>query len=86
MIFRSFFPLGKRLLNNDVDRASVLGMHADKAAVLRGGLQRLKDAGIVEHKHAGICHEKLEARHALIYQRIHLLQLRTAEIGHNAVK
>ena len=71
MILRSLFSLGKRLLNNDIDRASVLGMHTYQPAVFCGGLQRLEDAGIVEHKHARICHKKLKARHALAYQCIH---------------
>src|SRR5204863_1239261 len=85
MILRSLFSLGKRLLNNDIDRASVLGMHANQPAILCGSLQGLEDAGIVQHEHAGVSHEKLKAGNALAHQRIHFLQLRIAQLSNNAM-
>ena len=86
MILRRLLPFCQRLLHDDVNRAAVFGMHANEPAVLRSGLQRAENAGVIEHEDAGIGHEKLEAGHAFAHQSIHLLQLAIADIGNDAVK
>src|SRR5207247_11015329 len=67
-------------------RASVLAMDANHPAILCGSLQGIEDAGIVQHEHAGVSHEKLKAGNALAHQRIHFLQLRIAQLSNNAMK
>ena len=86
VIFRRLLAFGQRLLHDDIDGAAVFGVHADHAAVLRCGLQSFENAPIVEHEHARICHEQLEAGHALVDQIVHLRKLPTGDVGHDAVK
>ena len=86
VILWRFLPFGQRLLNDHVDRTAVFGVHADEPAIFRSRLQRTEDAGVIEHEHTGIGHEKLEAGHAFIHQGIHLLQLTVADVCNDAVK
>ena len=72
VIFRRRPPLGERALHEHVDHATVLGVHADGAAVLARSQQRPEDARVVQHEHAGVRHEQLERRDALPDERVHL--------------
>ena len=52
----------------------------------RRRLHGSEDAGVVEHEHAGIGHEELEAGHAFARSAAHLFKLRRAEVGDDAVE
>ena len=73
-------------LHQHVDGATVLGMHHDQAAVLRGPAHRLKDCRVVEHEDPGISHEELEGRDAFVDQRVHLLEDRVVDLAHDHVE
>ena len=60
VILRRRLAVRERFLHEHVDHAAVLGVHADRAAVLAGAPHRPEDARIVQHEHAGIGHEQLE--------------------------
>src|SRR5579863_10070325 len=61
-------------------------MHTHQSAVFRSGLQRLEDAAVVEHEHAGIGHEQLKTGYALMDQVVHLGKLSVGDVGDNAVE
>ena len=72
VILRRGFPFRERLLDEHIDDATVLRVHADRPAVCPGPQQRLENAGVVQHEHARIGHEELERRDALADKRVHL--------------
>ncbi len=80
------FSFGERLLDDDVDGAAVFRMHADEAVVLGRLAHGLEDRSVIEHENAGIGHEELEAGNAFTDELAHLLELRGAEIGDDAVE
>src|SRR5215469_14686661 len=61
-------------------------MHAYQAAVSRGAPQGFENTAIVEHEHARICHEQLEAGYALPDQRVHFVELGVGKIANDAMK
>ena len=86
MIFGGAFAFRQRLLNDDVDRAAIFGMHADQAVVFGGLAHGAKDRGVIQHENAGIGHEQFEAGHAFANEFAHLFELRGAEVGDDAVE
>jgi hypothetical protein len=72
VILRRGVALGERFLDEHVDHAAVLGVHADGAAVLPRAAHGAEDARIVEHEHAGVGHEQLERGHPLLDHCVHL--------------
>ena len=74
VIDRRGLALGKVALDQHVDRAAVLGVHHDQAAVVRGAAQRAEDRRVVQHEHARVGHEQLERRDAAADHRVHLAQ------------
>jgi len=72
VIFRRGLPFSECLLHEHVDDAAVLGVHADRPAVLPCPQQRPEDARVVQHEDAGIRHEQLERGHTLAHERVHL--------------
>ena len=86
VILRRFLSFGQRLLHDHVDRAAVFRVHADQRAILRRVLQSFEDAAVVEHEHAGIRHEQLEAGHAFVDQIVHLGKLSAGNVGDDAVE
>src|SRR6266853_2859470 len=54
--------------------------------ILRGALQGLEDAAIIQHEHPGISHEQLEARYSFANQSIHLFELSVRELRDDAVE
>ncbi len=77
---------GERALDQHVDDVAVLGVHADRAAVLARPQQRLEDAPIVEHEDAAIRHEQLERCNALADQRVHLAFHLIVHVRHDHVE
>src|SRR5207237_1883463 len=78
--------LGESLLNVYINGAAIFGVHADQAGMLGGLAHGAKNRGVVEHEHAGIGHEELEAGDAFANELAHFLELRGAEIGDYAVE
>ena len=86
VILGSTFPFGKGLLDDDVDRAAVFGVHADETVVSCGLAHGFEDGGVIQHEHAGVGHEEFEAGDTFADELGHFLELRGAEIGDDAVE
>jgi hypothetical protein len=76
----------ERSPHQDVNYVTILGVHADRAAVLAGPQQRPENAAVVQHEYAAVRHEQLERGHALTDQRIHLPFGLIVQVGHDHVK
>lgn len=79
-------PHGERLLDEDVDGDTVLGVHHDQAAVGLGPLHGAEDLPVVAVEDAGVGHEELERGDALRDQQVHLLERRLVHVGEDHVE
>ncbi len=70
--FGAVRPCCKRALDDLVDDDAVLGVHADETAAAPGGRHRAEDGRVVGEEDAGVGHEQLEARHALVHRLVQL--------------
>ena len=87
VVLRRLLSLAQRLLDEQVDDAAVLGVHADEAAVLPRAPQRAEDGRVVHHEDAGVGHEQLEAGEALVFDhRVHVAELRVLQLGDDHVE
>lgn len=77
---------GEGLLDEDVDRDAVLGVHHDQAAVLGGALHGAQDLSVVGVEDAGVRHELLEGGHPLLHQQVHLLERLLVHVGDDHVE
>src|SRR5437762_528048 len=68
----AWFARGQVALHEYVDRAAVLSVQHDQAAVLGGSAHRPEDCGVVEHEDTGIGHEQLERGDPFLDKRVHL--------------
>ena len=66
VILRLRLPLRERLLDEDVDCITVLGMHHDERTCLGGNLHRPEERLVVDHESALVGHEELVGRDPLI--------------------
>ncbi len=73
MPLRRRMALGERSPHEHIDDVAVLGVHADRPAVLPGLEEGAEDGAVVEHQDAAVRHEELERRHALLDEDVHLL-------------
>ena len=86
VVLRLGLPFGERLLHQHVDHSAVLGVHADRSAVLPGAKERPENRAVVEHEHAGVGHEQLERRHAFGDERVHLPLDGVGQLGDDHVE
>lgn len=77
---------GQRLLDEDVDRDAVLGMHHDQPAVAGGPLHGPQNLTVVAVEDAGVGHEQLEGGDALRDQQVHLPQRGLVHVGEDHVE
>ena len=75
-----------RPLDEHVDRRPRLGVHANERAQLARAQHRAKDRLVVEHEHAGIGHEHLEAGDALFDDVAHLAEHARRHVGGDHVE
>src|SRR5262245_59982999 len=66
MVLRPSLPLSERALDENIDDDSVLGVHADQAALFSGRRHGLENCSVVDQKNARIGYEQLESRYTLI--------------------
>ena len=79
--------LAQRFLDQLVDHAAILRMHAYQSAVFPCASQRPEDRLIVHHEHAGVRHEELEAGDALVPDHpIHVAEPGVLELGDDHVE
>jgi len=86
VILRGTLSFGERFLNDDVDGAAVFRVHADESGLIGSLRHGAEDAGIVQHKDAGISHEEFEAGDPFADELRHFLELRRAQVGDDAVE
>ena len=80
-------PGGERLLDEDVDRVAVLGVHHHERARLRRDLHRPEQRLVVDHQRALVGHEQLVRGDPLVRERRQLLERATlAQIGDRDVE
>src|SRR5215211_4436446 len=78
--------LRERLLDEDVDRVAVLGVHHHERPRLGSNLHRLEERLVVDHDRALVGHEELVARHPLVrrlpevFERPTLLEVGDREV------
>ena len=73
-------------MHDDIDDATVFGVHADECAVLCCLTEGFEDGGIVNHEHAWISHEEFETGDTFIDHGVHVFESSFAEIGDDHVE
>ncbi len=86
VVLRLGLSLRERPLHENVDDPAVLGVHADRAAVLPRAEESAEDRRVVEHEDAGVGHEELEGGHALRDERVHLPLDGVVQVGDDHVE
>jgi hypothetical protein len=87
VVDRRGLAAGERLLNEDVDRVPVLGVHHHERAARRGHLHRAEERLVVDLQHVLVGHEELVRGDALLRQRGELLEpLLVGEVGDRDVE
>ena len=67
---------GQRARDEHVDDVAVLGVDHDERAEVAGALHRRRELVVADHELALVGHEELEARHARVDHRAHVLDRR----------
>src|SRR5947209_2880678 len=86
VILRRGAALRERALDGLVDDDAVLGVHADEAAALARPRHRAEDGRVVNEEDAGVGHEHLEARHALVHDRVQFFDAIVFKLGRDEVE
>ena len=77
---------GVQLLGKNIDRRAVLGVHHGQQPGLGRLLHRFEDLCVIGIEDARVGHEQLEARHALVDQRVHRFERELVDAADDLMK